>query len=313
MMVHLTLNQQKRRTHTFSLLLHFPVTSILLKVIKMKRKADLDGCEPRKRVCKDGARTKAKITRVSEEMCAQSPYAGLERHMHLEAKQGTFTFGAAATAKISAGRVRAKRSIVSAEANSSDASEIVVTEIDAEGKYAEGGAYVHLETKQGTFRFGAGATAKVSAGRVRAKRSIVSAEANSSSIVDIEGPYSEAEANMNVERTQRNLEFLAKARAKVSAGRIRVTEDDVSAEASGPNASAMFVANNKEAQIMVGAEIASASVSAGPVGMKVGLGVETGARVGDDGAEVKVLGCGMSIGRTMGASFFGNELKFRLW
>uniref|UniRef100_A0A3B3SB71 Uncharacterized protein n=1 Tax=Paramormyrops kingsleyae TaxID=1676925 RepID=A0A3B3SB71_9TELE len=135
--------------------------------------SDLDGCEPRKRVCKDGARTKAKITRVSEEMCAQSPYAGLERHMHLE--------------------------------------------------------------------------------------------------------------------------------------------DDVSAEASGPNASAMFVANNKEAQIMVGAEIASASVSAGPVGMKVGLGVETGARVGDDGAEVKVLGCGMSIGRTMGASFFGNELKFRLW
>lgn len=128
----------------------------------------------------------------------------------------------------------------------------------------------------------------------------------SNTMVVSEGLYAEAGAHMNVGMTPERLGLEAKA----SVGHVRVTEDDVSVEASSPNASAMFVANNRE--VMVGAEIASASVSAGPVGVKVGLGVKTGARVGDDGAELKVLGCGMSVGRTTGVSLFGNELKFRL-
>lgn len=105
----------------------------------------------------------------------------------------------------------------------------------------------------------------------------------------------------------------AEGSVKISAGRFTVKEENLSAEANGPNTSARFVANDREVGAMVGAELGSASVSAGPVGVKVGLGVETGARISADGGEVKVLGCGLSLGRTTGISLFGNELKFKLW
>lgn len=122
---------------------------------------------------------------------------------------------------------------------------------------------------------------------------------------EMEGPFTEAEAHIDTKKISTN--------AAVSAGRISVKKGDISVEANGPNASAMFMANDREAKVMVGAEIASASFSMGPVGMKAGFGVKTGARFGEDGAEVKPLGCGMSVGRTMGVSLFGSEVKIKLW
>lgn len=245
---------------------------------------------------------------VSAETYTWGLYAETDGYMHLKAEPGKLKFKAGARARVSTERVRAKRSITSAEGNGPKGSAMIVEETDAEGLYAEGDGNLNLEAKPGEFKFEAGVRGTIGAGQVRAKRSINSAGARNAMVVT-EGLYAEAGAHMNVEMTPERLGLEAKA----SAGHIRVTEDDVSVEASGPNASPMFVANNREAQVMVGAEIASASVSAGPVGVKVGLGVKTGARVGDDGAELKVLGCGMSVGRTTGVSLFGNELKFRLW
>lgn len=85
------------------------------------------------------------------------------------------------------------------------------------------------------------------------------------------------------------------------------------AEAKGPNASASAEANVLGAGAMARAEVGSASASAGPVGVKVGLGVDTGVSVGPGTAEVKVLGCGLKVGRTFGISLFGSEFSINLW
>ncbi|KAF4107749.1 uncharacterized protein LOC131549541 [Onychostoma macrolepis] len=58
---------------------------------------------------------------------------------------------------------------------------------------------------------------------------------------------------------------------------------------------------------MARAEIASVSAKAGPFGVKVGLGFDTGASAGLDGVEAKVLGTGFSVGPRTGVAVLGNE------
>lgn len=123
-------------------------------------------------------------------MNAQAPYAERDGYLHSGAKSGTFKTGA--RAKIGVGRVRARRSFISSKANDTNASAMVVdmsTEIEAESSYAERQGHVHLGANSGVFNLGAGVKGKMSAGRVRAKRTIVSNEAkglNSSAMVEEE-------------------------------------------------------------------------------------------------------------------------------
>ncbi|KAI4888874.1 hypothetical protein NFI96_018535, partial [Prochilodus magdalenae] len=100
--------------------------------------------------------------------------------------------------------------------------------------------------------------------------------------------------------------------AEAGVGRAGARWSIFEAEAKGPNASASATADVLEAGAMARAEVASASASAGPVGVKVGLGVDTGVKIGPTKAELKVLGCGVTLGSTMGVSLFGNELKIKL-
>ncbi|KAL0180635.1 hypothetical protein M9458_023041, partial [Cirrhinus mrigala] len=51
-----------------------------------------------------------------------------------------------------------------------------------------------------------------------------------------------------------------------------------------------------------------ASAKAGPVGVKVGLGFDTGASIGLGGVEAKVLGTGISIGPKTSVSVLGSEV-----
>lgn len=59
--------------------------------------------------------------------------------------------------------------------------------------------------------------------------------------------------------------------------------------------------------------MASVSVSEGPVKATVGLSADTGASIGADGVEAKVLGTGISIGRKIGFSVLGTGFEFKLW
>lgn len=64
---------------------------------------------------------------------------------------------------------------------------------------------------------------------------------------------------------------------------------------------------------MARAEIGSAAASAGPLNVKVGLGVDTGIKINPDKVELKLLGTGLTLGSTMGISLFGSEFKVKLW
>uniref|UniRef100_A0A671U6I0 Uncharacterized protein n=1 Tax=Sparus aurata TaxID=8175 RepID=A0A671U6I0_SPAAU len=85
-------------------------------------------------------------------------------------------------------------------------------------------------------------------------------------------------------------------------------------EAKGPSAG-MDVGLTLEsgARAMAKAELASTSVSAGPVKATVGLSADTGVGVGPSGVEAKVLGTGFTIGREVGLSVLGTGFKFKLW
>lgn len=101
----------------------------------------------------------------------------------------------------------------------------------------------------------------------------------------------------------------AGAYAEAGVGRVRAEISVLEAEAKGPNAVACAEANVAGAQAMARAEIGSASVKAGPIGVKVGLGFDTGASIGLHGAEFKFLGCGFSVGPKTSISFFGSEVS----
>ncbi|CAC5402864.1 unnamed protein product [Mytilus coruscus] len=85
------------------------------------------------------------------------------------------------------------------------------------------------------------------------------------------------------------------------------------AEAKGPNAGAHAGASVTGVSAMATAGVGTASAKAGPVGMKVGLQLDTGVSVGVDGLEAKVLGIGLSVGPKTGISFLGNEVYFDLF
>ncbi|XP_058648240.1 uncharacterized protein LOC131549785 [Onychostoma macrolepis] len=95
--------------------------------------------------------------------------------------------------------------------------------------------------------------------------------------------------------------------AAAGVGRARAEYSVFEAEAKGPNASAGAEASVVGVGAMARAEIASASAKAGPVGVKVGLGFDTGASAGVDGVEVKFLGTGITIGPKTSISVLGSE------
>ncbi|XP_053496495.1 uncharacterized protein LOC128617412 [Ictalurus furcatus] len=292
-----------------------------------------------------GAMVRAENACVSEEIDAEGQNAEAGAFIHYQSTPGMQKFGAGARVKASAGRVSVKRRIVSEnastlvvanrEAGAMVEAEIVsvTEEIDAEGPNAEAGAFIHYQSTPGMQKFGAGARVKASAGRVSVKRRIVSENASAlfvannreagamvraenacvSEEIDAEGPNAEAGAFIHYQEKPGKLECEVEASVKASLGKIKATQDDISAEANGPNASARVVVSNREVAVMAGAEVASASVSAGPAEIKVGLGVQTGLNIGPNGTEVKVLGCGFSLGSTTGVALFGNEVKFKLW
>ncbi|XP_056324305.1 uncharacterized protein si:ch73-106k19.5 [Danio aesculapii] len=102
----------------------------------------------------------------------------------------------------------------------------------------------------------------------------------------------------------------AGAYAEAGVGRARAEYSVFDAEAKGPNASAGAEASTAlTAGAMARAEIGSVSANAGPVGVKLGLGVDTGASIGVDGLEVKVLGIGFSVGPRTSISFLGSEVS----
>ncbi|XP_026077889.1 uncharacterized protein LOC113055715 [Carassius auratus] len=91
------------------------------------------------------------------------------------------------------------------------------------------------------------------------------------------------------------------------AGRARAEYSIFEAETKGPSASAGAGVSPVKVEAMARAEVASASASVGPVGVKVGLGFDTGASVGEDGVEAKILGTGFSIGQKNSISVLGSE------
>uniref|UniRef100_A0A3B4E8I2 Uncharacterized protein n=1 Tax=Pygocentrus nattereri TaxID=42514 RepID=A0A3B4E8I2_PYGNA len=101
--------------------------------------------------------------------------------------------------------------------------------------------------------------------------------------------------------------------AEAGVGRAGAHWSVFQAEAKGPNASASAEANLDEAGAMARAEVGGASASAGPVGVKLGLGVDTGVKISPTMIEAKFLGTGLTLGSTIGISLFGSELKIKLW
>lgn len=99
--------------------------------------------------------------------------------------------------------------------------------------------------------------------------------------------------------------------AGAGVGKARAEWSVFDAEAKGPNASAGAEASagSLSAGAFARAELASASATAGPVKATVGLAVDTGASIGLTGAEVKVLGTGISIGRKTSVSVLGNSVE----
>ncbi|KAI1890251.1 hypothetical protein AGOR_G00151790 [Albula goreensis] len=103
------------------------------------------------------------------------------------------------------------------------------------------------------------------------------------------------------------------AKAEAGVGRARRSEGRMEVEARGPNAAASAAVSLTGAEAMARAELAGASATAGPLNLKVGLGVDTGASIGPGGVEAKVLGCGFTVGPKISMSLFGNEFGFSLW
>ncbi|KAK2886132.1 hypothetical protein QQF64_020280 [Cirrhinus molitorella] len=106
-------------------------------------------------------------------------------------------------------------------------------------------------------------------------------------------------------------EIIAKAGAFVEAGvgGARVECSVFEAEAKGPNASAGVEASTSGTEAIVRAELGSVSAQAGPIGVKVGLGVDTGVSASPCGVEVKILGTGVSLGKKTSISVLGSEVS----
>uniref|UniRef100_W5NNV6 Si:ch73-106k19.5 n=1 Tax=Lepisosteus oculatus TaxID=7918 RepID=W5NNV6_LEPOC len=97
--------------------------------------------------------------------------------------------------------------------------------------------------------------------------------------------------------------------AEAGVGHAKAEFSVFEAEAKGPNASAGVQASPLNASAVARAEVGSASASAGPLEVKAGLGVDTGASVGVDGVEVKLLGTGFKMGPNPSLSVLGTEVS----
>ena len=60
------------------------------------------------------------------------------------------------------------------------------------------------------------------------------------------------------------------------------------------------------------AKLKLAGGSAGPVDLNLGVGVSSGVGIKDDSVNVKVAGCGVTVGRKIGVSVFDNSISFDL-
>lgn len=118
------------------------------------------------------------------------------------------------------------------------------------------------------------------------------------------GTYANASENQPGKRIPKAGVF-----AEAGVGRARAEFSVFQAEAKGPNASVGAEASMVEVGAMARAELASASAKAGPIGVKLGLGVDTGASAGVNGLEAKFLGTGVSIGPKTSVSVVGSEVS----
>ncbi|KAG4067373.1 hypothetical protein HA402_015809 [Bradysia odoriphaga] len=65
----------------------------------------------------------------------------------------------------------------------------------------------------------------------------------------------------------------------------------------------------------VRANVASIGGNVGPVAGSLGIGFDSGARVGEEGVEIRALGTGFMVDRNEGieVSVLGSKLKLKLW
>nr|XP_033815444.1 uncharacterized protein LOC117367186 [Geotrypetes seraphini]XP_033815446.1 uncharacterized protein LOC117367186 [Geotrypetes seraphini]XP_033815447.1 uncharacterized protein LOC117367186 [Geotrypetes seraphini]XP_033815448.1 uncharacterized protein LOC117367186 [Geotrypetes seraphini]XP_033815449.1 uncharacterized protein LOC117367186 [Geotrypetes seraphini]XP_033815450.1 uncharacterized protein LOC117367186 [Geotrypetes seraphini] len=124
-----------------------------------------------------------------------------------------------------------------------------------------------------------------------------------------EGPYAGAKAYSYAENKPMKRIPKAGVYAEAGVGRASAEAGIFDAEAKGPNAGVEAMASLTGAGVMARAELSSASVNAGPFHARLGLGVDTGASVGLDGVEVKILGTGFKIGPVTGISILGSEIS----
>ncbi|XP_057188395.1 uncharacterized protein LOC130553444 [Triplophysa rosa] len=97
--------------------------------------------------------------------------------------------------------------------------------------------------------------------------------------------------------------------AEAGVGRVHAEVSVLEAEAKGPNDSAGVEASAVGVGAMARAEVGSVAVRAGPVGLKVGLGLDTGVSAGAAGLELKILGTGATFGPNPSVAILGSELS----
>lgn len=98
--------------------------------------------------------------------------------------------------------------------------------------------------------------------------------------------------------------------AGVKSGSLSAKFGSLDLEAKGPSASAGARVGGNEVTAMVRSEIYSTSIKAGPVGVKMAVGADTGLSAGPDGVEAKFLGTGFKIGPTTSVSLLGLTLSW---
>ncbi len=143
-------------------------------------------------------------------------------------------------------------------------------------------------------------------------RAFVGAELASASVSGgiIEAGVKGLKAGAGVEASEKS--FRASAEAKLGSASVSVG-GIIEAEAKVLDASAGVKVTHESVSAFVKAEVASASASAGPAKATIGLSAHTGVDISPTQVEAKLLGTGISIGRKMGVSLFGNSIEFNLW
>lgn len=82
--------------------------------------------------------------------------------------------------------------------------------------------------------------------------------------------------------------------------------------AKGPNASAGAEISPLGMKAMATAGPGTASANAGPIGVEVGLSLDTGMALGLEGEEVKIAGTGIKLGTETNVSVLGTEASYSI-